>query len=156
MTELYDAALESLGIYPAARRIEGDAEWRYRTDWENGWNDAIIALLQNHKALFTWIKSLREYEADALLYLLQHDAIVLTLSRTEDKVNMFVPMNDVFGYAEADAEPFKSVDTLTQLQVLHRKFGWDGLIAWAAFKRNEHPIPERCTQTYRDALRWMD
>lgn len=54
---------------------------------------------------------------------------------------LWLPMNDTFGYATADAEHIESSDVPT-VYALWRVFGWQGAVWWVMQRRQQEPIRE--------------
>lgn len=144
---LFDAARDSLGVYPQATK-RGDA-WEYRTEWQEGWNAAIFKLLEQYAAIQSWCATLSPFLLSALVELLKADAMALNVG--SDTVQCYLIMNDVWGYATADAEEVPT-EELPHVAALWRMYGWDGLIAWAARQSGQEPIKERLTEGYRKAV----
>jgi hypothetical protein len=65
-----------------------------------------------------------------------------------------VNLNDTFCYACADAAPVR-LDELDLLIEIYRRFGDDGVTAWAAQKRKADPIPPHRTEAYHAASRYL-
>lgn len=63
-------------------------------------------------------------------------------------------LNDVFGYACADAEALPLED-LPVIEEIYTKFGWYGLVAWVEKRRGYPPIKERQKLGYFDAKKFL-
>lgn len=61
-----------------------------------------------------------------------------------------VLLNDVFGYACADAETIFPGQA-AEIKTFYETFGWDGVIAWVANARNQEPLKELRTEKYLQA-----
>lgn len=58
--------------------------------------------------------------------------------------------NDTFGYACADAEII-APGQAREVRAFYEAFGWDGVIAWVAEKRQQAPLKELQTPKYFQA-----
>lgn len=54
---------------------------------------------------------------------------------------LWLNMNDVFGYATADAEEIQQVD-VPAVYALWRAFGWQGVTWWVWQRRQQAPVRE--------------
>lgn len=61
-----------------------------------------------------------------------------------------VNLSDTFGYACADGQMLEDAE-IDRLIEAHKKWGYDGVVAWAALMRKYEPIKERRTDAYREA-----
>lgn len=145
-----DMSIDSIGIYPQATK-RGD-EWQYRTEWQEGWNAAVLALFQRHKWLTEWLTSLEPDALTAITELFEHDALFVWVNN--GAVTCALNMNDTFGYATADCEevPMEDVQTVARLW---RDFGAAGMTAWAAVRRGDEPIEPRQTERYHAARKLL-
>lgn len=66
-----------------------------------------------------------------------------------------VCLNDTFAYACADGEllPDDQIDSLIDM---HKRFGHDGVVAWAAHRRGREPIAKLQNGKYQEALAAID
>ncbi len=98
-----------------------------------------------HDFLDTLSKEQREALEDLLL-----DNVV-ELANSKGKIVLWLNVNDIF-YTAADGEDF-SIDDLPTLSSLNNKYGFDGIIAWVAKKRNLEPLSFKYKKTtnYLDA-----
>jgi hypothetical protein len=144
--ELVWVARNGLGIYPAA---VGDVP---RTEWQDGWNKAVMRMVEYVGIIHEWYKTITEEQAAALVKLLK--AHVLFFTMWGGKVEYFVNLNDTFDYASADGEDV-TVEEFTFLVDLYEKFGHHGITAWAALRRVDVPIKERMTEEYHNAVRYI-
>jgi hypothetical protein len=97
---------------------------------------------------------------EKLMYLIMKDVVFLsTYNQEEDKhdgfVHPFILCSDTFVYACADGEEL-CVDDIDTITDAFEKFGWDGLIAMVAAKRNVKPLKELRTDEYYSALRYLN
>lgn len=146
MNDLLSAAHQSLGYYPQAVR-RGDG-WEYRTPWQDGWNKALLALLDNYTCIMDWIAGLTPEAASAIRELLAADELFLTVEG--GTVSCLLNMNDTFAYACADAEEVPLGDLPAVLAYWHT-YGASGLKAWVAIRRGE--VPLRQDERYLAAAR---
>lgn len=58
--------------------------------------------------------------------------------------------NDTFGYACADCEELEPGNA-EEVRKIADKYGWDGVTAWAAFRRGCEPIKPLLTEKYYKA-----
>ena len=61
-----------------------------------------------------------------------------------------VNCNDTFYYACADAESLEP-GRVHEVKAAFEKWGWPGVVAWTAIKRDGDPIKELCTPAYYEA-----
>lgn len=147
-----EQATRSMGIYPKASYNE-DGEKHERTAYENGWNDAIIKLIQKEIQINDWFTSLLEKEKEYVKYLLKYD--IITLSPRKDKMDIYINCNDVF-YPAADGEVI-TINDFEILVDLNWGFGWYGVIAWIAMKREIEPISDvyKNHKSYKEAKEYL-
>jgi hypothetical protein len=137
-----EKAHDDLGIYPQA--VSGGANaYEKRSDYQNGWNDAIMRQTQKAIRIHNFLDTLSKEQRTALETLLLED--VVQLSDRDDKMYMWLNVNDIFYYA-ADGEDFE-VNDLLKLTELYEKYDWAGIIAWVAKKRNMEPLPTKYKKT---------
>ena len=73
-----------------------------------------------------------------------------------DPLNFAINCNDTFHYASADCEPIKSLEDIKLLGTLYDTFGFDGLDALAACRRDYLPLPQIAEkEDFRDALEYL-
>lgn len=145
MNDLFiEAAHGSMGYYPQEVWQNG-VRVSERTPYQEGWNAAVYALIERYQCILAWAATLPIGAVTALRTLLEADAVFLRVEH--EAVICRLIMNDVFGYACADAEPVPDAALIT-VAALWQRNGWGGLIAWASIQRNEEPIKERLTDAY--------
>ena len=120
-----EAADDALGIYPKSFRGKD------RTEWQEGWNAAVIKLSQNESKITDWITKLNNPIVEQLLI---DEAIILYL--TNDDIEIHMNCNDVFMWACSDMEEvtFDELENFAEMS----KTPW-GAIKWVCIKRNEKP-----------------
>lgn len=69
----------------------------------------------------------------------------------DGEVFVYVPLNDCFGYATADLEPLPH-DQIIPLYEASKRWGLDGIIAWAAVRRGSEPLEPLQTAKFKDAF----
>jgi len=143
---LLDAAYESCGMYP--KSINGVD----RTEWQTGWNDAIMAICTRRGALEKWFKDLGPIHKKAVMVLLKAGA--LHFSDRDGVGEMWLVMNDTFAYACADGETVPDKD-LEEVMNAYNKFSHHGLTAWAARRRGIQPLVELQSDEYHKAMKWL-
>jgi len=136
---LAEKAHDDLGIYPRAIK-GGPNAYEERGDYQNGWNAAVMAYTHKMVVFESFLNSLDERHRKALQTLMFDEAVML--AERDDKVNIWLCVNDTFYYA-ADAEDV-SVDDLPLLAELYEKYDWYGLIAWVGWKRDMEPLKTKC------------
>lgn len=125
---LNEAAEDCMGIYPQS--MNG----KKRTEWQNGWNEAIIKLTKLKGTVHSWFITLSEEHQNIVGDLLIRDKLDVQFHK--EKMHMYVNCNDVFAWGCADAEDI-SLDELKRYQQLS-KTKW-GDVKWVCIKRNEKP-----------------
>jgi hypothetical protein len=122
MTEVpYD-----MGIYPQAMSGMGaEKDYKERDGYKNGWNAAVM---EYGKKLGEAAYRAAEGIDDNLSMLLASD-----IGWLRDGV-LYLNMNDVWGWACADAEkvPKDKVDDVAEL---YKRWGWAGLLYWVSKQR---------------------
>lgn len=140
---LWESAVDDMGIYPKST-IRGDVETP-RTEWQDGWNAAVMKMTEKHGQFTGWARSLTDECATMLLELLDADDQAVYLGTREidgqSTITLKILLNDTFSYACADAERFEVAD-LPEIHRLWKAHGYYGLVAWVARKRNEEPVKE--------------
>lgn len=148
MLSIYRAAEDDLGIYPQS--VTRDGVTTPRTEFGEGWNNAIMTISKNRVKIIDWIKDLPTEEQTAVLYLLSKD--VLSLNIKDDKIDPWIVLNDVFGPA-ADGEGV-SLEEIRDIHNIHLKYNWDGVVAWFSNKLGNQPwTSSQRTTTYQQALK---
>lgn len=145
-----EKAHDDLGIYP--RSVQGGSNaYEQRSDYQNGWNDAIMEHTQKVIKIHNYLDTLKPEHRTALENLMLEEVIQLAVR--DDKTSLWLNVNDTFYYA-ADGEDFEPGD-LPKLNELYEKYGWQGIIAWVAKKRNMEPLPTKFKKTdaYTEALK---
>lgn len=159
MNELQKAKLQNaidyasqmtMGIY-VQTVVAADGTRTERTEWQNGWNAALMSLAKTQRRIRDLFKILPEDVALLMLELL--DSYMLEINVHEDKpIIFYLNMNDTFGYSCADAEEV-IVSEIPEVHRLWKKYGHHGLTAWSAIKRNVDPIDECKTKQYALAVK---
>jgi hypothetical protein len=144
---IYDKALEGMGIYPA-KAIGGENPYDERSEYQNGWNAAIMEIHKTAVLFSEYIRSLSGDIGDAFVTLLLDDVIMM--NDVDGEVKLWVLMNDIFFWACADGEDVE-LDNLPLLRDLYLEYGYDGLIAWVAKKRGIEPQEPVITDEYKKA-----
>jgi hypothetical protein len=96
---------------------------------------------------------------DKLFWLAARDFVFFStynsaLEQHDDHWYPAVCVNDTFWYASADAEDLRE-DEIDGLIDIVKRFDYDGVVAWAAKRRNATPIKERQTEKYFAALEYL-
>lgn len=141
-------ASDCVGIYPAA--VMG----RKRTEWQDGWNAASLALMHQKHAAIDWFRALPPDVQPVVSELLIADAIGLHFEKEKVRT-AYVLLNDVFDYACADCEDV-SLEEMPLLAEVYRAHQFDGIVAWASNKRDGiGPIKQLDTNGYREAKAFL-
>lgn len=136
---LWEAAVDDMGIYP--RSTVRDGVETQRTERQDGWNEAVMAMTKKHGVLTAWAAALTNEQLTPVRVLLDADGEPLHLGLRDGAVVMFLNFSDTFGYASADAERV-TLDDLPEIARLWQQHGYYGTVAWAAQKRREEPVKE--------------
>jgi len=131
------SALYSTELFPSGR-----------TEWQDGWNACYEDICLRTQCMIKWIANLSEKNRKALLELLEERAI--NLEYGDSGVEVYVNMNDTWGYACADSEEVP-VDELPKVLYAWKNYEGDGLTAWAALKTGYKPIEPLLTDKYYEA-----
>ena len=111
---LNELAIDSMGIYPQANIDENNIRTE-RTEWQNGWNAAIMEFRKRVCAFEEWFSKLPENVSSMIGEMLLDETIRLHLDKYKN-VTMWVLMNDTFYFACADGEDI----TLEEIPVLYQ------------------------------------
>jgi len=65
-------------------------------------------------------------------------------------IHLCLLLNDTFYYASADAETVPN-GMVKRVWEIYEKWGFDGLLAWAALRRKEQPLKPLITDKYKEA-----
>lgn len=139
---LQEKAQDDLGIYPQGWQ-QPDGSLKERTPWQDGWNAAVMEQTKNVCAYHDFLDSLSKEQRSALEDLLLDN--VVELSKNDDKITLWLNVNDIF-YTAADGEDFAPED-LPLLAKMQTTYGFDGVIAWVAKKRNMEPLSFKYKKT---------
>jgi hypothetical protein len=113
----------------------------------------LLKISKNRIRIIEWIRSLPKPQRDDVAYLLEKD--VLSLNLDDDKIEMWVCLNDVFGPA-ADGEGV-SLEEVEKIRNLYLDYGWDGVVAWFSHKTGNTPWTSgQRTSEWRDALKSLE
>jgi hypothetical protein len=148
----HEAAEDDMGIYPMATR-HPDGREEKRTEWQDGWNAAVIGHTNKICKIHDWFDGLPEDIRPIAEELIVGEA--LSLSIDDDGIRPYLLINDTFEYACSDCEDV-TLEDLLSIVFLWREFGYDGLIAWVAKKRNMAPVQEYSNGHYRKAMELLD
>lgn len=122
--EIAERLREFLGITENFKLQEG-----FRDGWIEEVQEEIEQVL---KALEAEVREEYKY----LFKLMQYDQAFIS---GQDWREPCLLMNDTFGFATADAEPFE-INESKVLWELYEKYGESGLIVWASLRRDCKPI----------------
>lgn len=136
---LWEAAVDDMGIYP--RAVVRDGVETPRSEWQDGWNAAVIEITQKHGALTKWVEMLTDEQRGLIQGLLDSDVEPMSLGLRDGAVVLHLTCGDTFAYACADAEPF-GLDDLPEIDRLWKAHGYSGMVAWIAHKRQQEPVKE--------------
>lgn len=141
---LWEAAHDDMGIYPKAV-VKAGVEVP-RTEWQEGWNAAIMAMTQKYQRLRRWAEQLQPDVQKVLVELLDDDAEPLRLSYRESDgaeggVELLLFCSDTFIYACSDSEAI-TLEELPEWHALWKAHGYVGTVAWISRKRSMPPVKE--------------
>lgn len=99
--------------------------------------------------------SLSHDDLEKLFWLAAHDYVFFSTYNpvTEGWDNGwygYLNVNDTFHYATCEGEEFP-IEDLPTITKLAEQYGWDGIVAYAAIKRNMDPIKPLITTKYLEA-----
>lgn len=142
---LWQVAHEDMGIYPRAV-VEGGVE-RKRTEWQDGWNAALIGLSEKQVALCRMWAALPVQQRRMLREMLPTEAIWLRPALSG--IEMCVNCNDSFAWGTADAEDV-TADELPTVYAAWKAHGDSGILAWVERKRGEKAYEFGGAEKYKD------
>lgn len=98
-------------------------------------------------------------DCEHLFWLAAHAGVFFTPYNEETKGwddywRPVINVSDTFYYACADAEGMKVSDA-AELQHIFEQYGWDGIVAWVAIKRDEQPLAQLQTLKYSEAYKHL-
>lgn len=131
---LWEAADDSLGIYPAA--VNGVP----RTDWQDGWNKALISLSERREKFVAWFKGLPERRRQLIGELLaDEDSGFSLLVDQNDEVWLVYNTSDLFAWGYSSCDVVESDTQLEQLYQAWQAKGHLGVLVWQCKHENEKP-----------------
>jgi hypothetical protein len=136
---LWEAAVDDMGIYPKST-IRAGVE-THRTEWQDGWNAALMEVTKRHGEFTSWVKTLTAEQIAQIREMLDADGEPIALHYGETGVSLSLFCSDTFMYACADGEDFALAD-LPEIHRLWKAHGYLGTIAWVARKRQAEPVKE--------------
>ncbi len=145
----HEAAEDDMGIYPMATR-HPDGREEKRTEWQDGWNAAVMDHTNKICKIDQWFDGLPEHLQSIVEELIVEEALRLSVEKV-DAIQTYLLVSDTFSYACSDCE-IVSLEDLPLIRVMWREFGYDGLVAWVAKKRNIEPVQEYRNSHYRRAM----
>ena len=150
---LNELAIDSMGIYPQANIDENNVKTE-RTEWQSGWNAAIIEI-RNRICIFDkWFTELPADVSTMIGEMLPDETIRLHLDKDKNVI-MWVLMNDTFYFACADGEDI-TMEEIPLLYQMWKKFDWYGLVAITSKKRKQLPLKEVQTEEFQKALEYLN
>lgn len=131
-----EAAFDSLGVYPQQVKVGSNNDYEKRTERMEGWNDALMKMIDYGSTIEKWLKSLPDEHRRTVEDLVLSSDLVIQTDGTD--VNMFVNCSDLFFWACADGEEVTTDDlpSLVECIKLHEKYG---NILWVCRKRVMRP-----------------
>ena len=145
----YEVALDSMGIYPQS--ITKNKKTKHRTDWQNGWNAAIMGLITKAGTLIDWFEKLTDGEQAIIDYFIDELDILMFRVEKDGKIKINMIVNDTFGYSCADAEPMSVYQLFKMHGVIkdNQELASEICIAYTAKMRGDmEVIKERQTDSY--------
>jgi hypothetical protein len=124
-----EIATENMGIYPKA--VTNNGVTKKRTEWQDGWNEAVISLTRKAGDIKRYIDALPEDVKD---FIIQGKIRI----SDNDGISMYINCNDLFYWACADEEEF-TLDDLNDLKKAYLESPENGDILWACRKRGMRP-----------------
>lgn len=133
----WEQAVEDMAIY--CRAVVRDGVEIPRTEWQDGWNAAVIGISERRDKIEAWWSKLTDAQRAALEELVKND--VLSLRIREDAVILRAHCGDTFAYACADSEDI-TLDEIPEFARLWKAHGYVGMVAFIAQKRAAEPVKE--------------
>jgi hypothetical protein len=128
-------ATADVGIYPASVQ-EGNVV-TLRTEWQNGWNAALMAITEQWVRANAWWKTLTPSQQARLTALFDDDVLSVHIPEG-GPVELGVICNDVFAWGFADLEPL-TLDEVSQLHVFWVRDPKWGPTQWCIWHRDQPP-----------------
>ena len=150
---LNELAIDSMGIYPQANIDENNVKTE-RTEWQSGWNAAIIKIRERICAFDKWFTELPADASSMIGEMLPEEIIRLYLNKDET-ITMWILMNDTFYFACADGEDI-TMEEIPLLYQMWKQFDWYGLVAIVSKKRKQLPLKEVQTEEFQKALEYLN
>ena len=122
----YYLAHKDRGIYPQS--IDGVK----RTEWQDGWNAAIMKGTKKAIKISEWLKGLPE----EVFELIVDETLYVCIG---DEPELFINCNDLFFWACSDAEEFDFLLDLSDLKKALEESPEHGDILWVCRKRKMRP-----------------
>jgi len=146
---MLSASIDSIGLYSKAI-VDEHGIRKERTFWQEGWNSHHMEIRKRYWLFVDWFNRLLEERQKAVNDLIEEG--LMFLSYRDEKVYPWILMNDTFCFGYADGEDV-SEDEILLIHRLWREFGFDGLVAFVANKRNEEPLRRYRNESYFMAMK---
>lgn len=146
-------AYNDLGVYPAAI-IDANGNRTERDGYGDGWNAHGDKLADNWCAIEDVLTNLDRNLYLNLYPILANELMFIRVDPKEQKHKFWLLMNDTFAYACSDGEDVDT-DELPLVCDMYERFGYHGLIAFAAKKRGKSPIGPHKTEKYKEAVEYL-
>lgn len=122
-------SLDHIGIYP--KSVHGEGGYEERTEYMNGWNEAVIKLSEQ---ITNTLDSIRDDENDEDVQLLLNSGYIEYSGVKEGKY--YINMNDVWAWALSDGEYINNENEIKEIAKLFKDYGWCGILYWVSKKNN--------------------
>lgn len=130
---LLRTAIDSMGIYPQS--INGVE----RTEWQDGWNSALIRIEERHEAFVSWYQSLPEATRSMYKELLTSDSTFHLDVKKDGQVCMLYNTSDLFAWGYSCADIIEDDAHLAKIYDAWKKKGHLGVLAWQCKHENQKP-----------------
>lgn len=157
---LMSMASEQIGVYPQSMKKNG-VETK-RTEWQDGWNAAVIAIVEAQEKIEEYINLLSETDADKLICLSEKSIIFFNIDEKEESVmsavRFAVNCGDVFYDCCADCEQAEPNEIASIWAECFDENGNEknyGRAIWCIEKRKQKPTKYYCERLKKAGV-WRD
>lgn len=132
--ELFDTAIMTMGFFPQSYQENG--RWVTRSDYQNGWNAALIALFEEYQFIKDWYCGQSAASQAAILDMFRNDSAWAGKTARGECV-LVLNMNDVFVSAADYQEVIQ--EQIPYIVWLWNTYSYTGLVVWVAKVRGLTP-----------------
>jgi hypothetical protein len=131
---LNEAAIDSIGVYPTS------SDGAPRSDWQEGWNACLSAILKRQSAAQQWFSSFPKWKQEIVEEMLADSVISLEfVPDVEPAILMSFSTSDLFAWGVADAQSIKDDKDLPEFYRAWKVSGLSGMQILVCLREKEKP-----------------